>query len=371
MDIGPTARVQGISGWLHSPTEQSEADLVDRISVDVLNKLNPRARELPGIRVGVEAAVRDLVASAHLQQDQQVRVLGLAEEGVALLKHRLGGRKVLLVLDDVAQQSGPDSPDMRKQPSEPGLGLVAIQTWGCSPSSADKEQMRLLKKAGGALPNLEGLQATASASLRSGGYRAMCAMACVAAWLQKSGSSLEGHDGCSLHKALCAKAFEACRMLMGFGRQRVGRVGATQHGAACSAFSAACAPVAVTTHASSCCASPVLQQRPVPSGSPQPAGGLATGAGKYLQDVRAATRAALLCKNANYRAKLVTGSVAALLGKHGGGSTWLQSLHIVQYSEALEALCTLMGIGPKVAALTQLHTNHQVSFTPKKGPQHP
>ncbi|KAK9811395.1 hypothetical protein WJX72_003221 [[Myrmecia] bisecta] len=105
--------VQGISGWLHSPTEQSEADLADRISVDVLNKLNPRARELPGIRVGVEAAVRDLVASAHLQQDQQVRVLGLAEEGVALLRHRLGGRKVLLVLDDVAQQSGPDSPDMR------------------------------------------------------------------------------------------------------------------------------------------------------------------------------------------------------------------------------------------------------------------
>ncbi|KAK9811781.1 hypothetical protein WJX72_009848 [[Myrmecia] bisecta] len=101
-----------ISGWLHSPTEQSEADLVDRISVDVLNKLNPRARELPSIRVGVEAAVRDLVASAHLQQDQQVRVLGLADEGIALLRHRLGGHKVLLVLDDVAQQSGPDIPDM-------------------------------------------------------------------------------------------------------------------------------------------------------------------------------------------------------------------------------------------------------------------
>ncbi|KAK9811362.1 hypothetical protein WJX72_002538 [[Myrmecia] bisecta] len=104
--------VAGISGWLHSPTEQSEADLVDRISVDVLNKLNPRARELPSIRVGVEAAVRDLVASAHLQQDQQVRVLGLADEGIALLRHRLGGHKVLLVLDDVAQQSGPDIPDM-------------------------------------------------------------------------------------------------------------------------------------------------------------------------------------------------------------------------------------------------------------------
>ncbi|KAK9811370.1 hypothetical protein WJX72_002727 [[Myrmecia] bisecta] len=104
--------VGGISGWLHSPTEQSEADLVDRISVDVLNKLNPRARELPSIRVGMEAAVRDLVASAHLQQDQQVRLLGLADEGIALLRHRLGGHKVLLVLDDVAPQSGPDSPDV-------------------------------------------------------------------------------------------------------------------------------------------------------------------------------------------------------------------------------------------------------------------
>ncbi|KAK9803979.1 hypothetical protein WJX72_009929 [[Myrmecia] bisecta] len=97
--------VAGISGWLHSPTEQSEADLVDRISVDVLNKLNPRARafELPSIRVGVEAALRDLVASAHLQPDQQklqqqvlrdlcgVAILPSdAEAGIALLRHRLG-----------------------------------------------------------------------------------------------------------------------------------------------------------------------------------------------------------------------------------------------------------------------------------------
>ncbi|KAK9811499.1 hypothetical protein WJX72_004844 [[Myrmecia] bisecta] len=329
MDIGPTARVQGISGWLHSPTEQSEADLVDRISVDVLNKLNPRARELPGIRVGVEAAVRDLVASAHLQQDQQVRVLGLAEEGVALLKHRLGGRKVLLVLDDVAQQSGPDSPDMRKQPSEPGLGLVAIQTWGCSPSSADKEQMRLLKKAGGALPNLEGLQATASASLRSGGYRAMLSrlVACswalgakgLAAWEQLSMVQPAQRSALPAHQ--CSGRYDSCFFLL-----RIPGAAA----AACSFR--------------------------LPS------------AGRWLGYRCRQIPAGLAF---SYRAKLVTGSVAALLGKHGGGSTWLQSLHIVQYSEALEALCTLMGIGPKVAALTQLHTNHQVSFTPKKGPQHP
>ncbi|KAK9811728.1 hypothetical protein WJX72_009153 [[Myrmecia] bisecta] len=215
--------VAGISGWLHSPTEQSEADLVDRISVDVLNKLNPRARELPSIRVGVEAAVRNLVASAHLQQDQQVKVLGLAgmggigkttlakalfnhllpdfqaancfladvrsraalpegiqklqhqvlrdlcgkadlpsdaDEGIALLRHCLGGHKVLLVLDDVAPQSGPDSPDMVSSllvfESLPSGSCVIItsrdksvlERAGCTPvvdvSLLDKEQARQL-----------------------------------------------------------------------------------------------------------------------------------------------------------------------------------------------------------------------------------
>ncbi|KAK9811494.1 hypothetical protein WJX72_004778 [[Myrmecia] bisecta] len=92
----------------------SKADLVDRISVDVLNKLNPRARELPSIRVGVEAAVRDLVASAHLQQDQQ------------------------------------DLPITDRK-----------RLW-----LSNNEQMRLLRKAGGALTNLAGLHATALLDLR-------------------------------------------------------------------------------------------------------------------------------------------------------------------------------------------------------------
>ncbi|KAK9811903.1 hypothetical protein WJX72_012177 [[Myrmecia] bisecta] len=48
-----------------------------------------------------------------------------------------------------------------------------------------------------------------------------------------------------------------------------------------------------------------------------------------------------------YRAKLIAGSVAALLEEPAGGSTWLQSLRTVPYAEALEALSTLMDIGPK------------------------
>ncbi|KAK9811557.1 hypothetical protein WJX72_005824 [[Myrmecia] bisecta] len=63
-----------------------------------------------------------------------------------------------------------------------------------------------------------------------------------------------------------------------------------------------------------------------------------------------ATEADLRADGFGYRAKFITGSVAALLEKPGGGSTWLKGLRTVPYAEASEALCTLMGIGPKVAA---------------------
>jgi len=44
----------------------------------------------------------------------------------------------------------------------------------------------------------------------------------------------------------------------------------------------------------------------------------------------------------------VTGSVALLRSKPGGGAAWLRELRDVPYAEAVEALCTLPGIGPKV-----------------------
>ncbi len=49
------------------------------------------------------------------------------------------------------------------------------------------------------------------------------------------------------------------------------------------------------------------------------------------------------------RARFITGSAAQLLAKPGGGAAWLLGLRSVPYPEASAALCTLMGVGPKVA----------------------
>lgn len=51
------------------------------------------------------------------------------------------------------------------------------------------------------------------------------------------------------------------------------------------------------------------------------------------------------------RAKFITGSVAKLLERPEGGAAWLLGLREVPYPEAVEALCTLPGIGPKVNSL--------------------
>ena len=50
------------------------------------------------------------------------------------------------------------------------------------------------------------------------------------------------------------------------------------------------------------------------------------------------------------RAKFITGSVAELMTKPGGGHAWLHSLRHVPYPEASAALCSLPGVGPKVPA---------------------
>ena len=54
------------------------------------------------------------------------------------------------------------------------------------------------------------------------------------------------------------------------------------------------------------------------------------------------------------RAKFITGSVAVLLAKPGGGSDWLLNLRNVPYRQASEALCELPGVGPKASFLHPL-----------------
>lgn len=69
-----------------------------------------------------------------------------------------------------------------------------------------------------------------------------------------------------------------------------------------------------------------------------------------LEQLSAATEAELREMGFGYRAKYVTGSVAALMSKPNGGEDWLLGLRHVPYREASRELCTLPGIGPKVAA---------------------
>lgn len=60
-----------------------------------------------------------------------------------------------------------------------------------------------------------------------------------------------------------------------------------------------------------------------------------------------------------YRAKYIVGAVECLKSKCGGGKEWLLSLRNLPLEEAIEALCTLPGIGPKVAACVALFSLDQ------------
>ncbi|TXG53013.1 hypothetical protein EZV62_022182 [Acer yangbiense] len=60
-----------------------------------------------------------------------------------------------------------------------------------------------------------------------------------------------------------------------------------------------------------------------------------------------------------YRAKYLTGTVNALQSKPGGGAEWLMSLRKLDLQEAVDALCTLPGVGPKVAACISLFSLDQ------------
>lgn len=60
-----------------------------------------------------------------------------------------------------------------------------------------------------------------------------------------------------------------------------------------------------------------------------------------------------------YRAKYITGTVKALQSKQGGGVEWLAGLRRLSLEEAIVALCTLPGVGPKVAACIALFSLDQ------------
>ncbi|BBG95598.1 8-oxoguanine-DNA glycosylase 1 [Prunus dulcis] len=60
-----------------------------------------------------------------------------------------------------------------------------------------------------------------------------------------------------------------------------------------------------------------------------------------------------------YRAKYITGTVKALQLKPGGGAEWLLSLRKTELEEVIEALSTLPGVGPKVAACIALFSLDQ------------
>ncbi|KAI3836398.1 hypothetical protein MKW98_008159 [Papaver atlanticum] len=60
-----------------------------------------------------------------------------------------------------------------------------------------------------------------------------------------------------------------------------------------------------------------------------------------------------------YRAKYIVNTMSALQSKPGGGAKWLISLRELGLHEAVEALCTLPGVGPKVAACIALFSLDQ------------
>lgn len=55
-----------------------------------------------------------------------------------------------------------------------------------------------------------------------------------------------------------------------------------------------------------------------------------------------------------YRAKYIVGTAKELIAKPGGGAKWLALLRDRELPEVIEGLCTLPGVGPKVAACIAL-----------------
>uniref|UniRef100_A0A0E0NGB0 non-specific serine/threonine protein kinase n=1 Tax=Oryza rufipogon TaxID=4529 RepID=A0A0E0NGB0_ORYRU len=66
-----------------------------------------------------------------------------------------------------------------------------------------------------------------------------------------------------------------------------------------------------------------------------------------------------------YRAKYIVGTAKILQAKPGGGEKWLASLRTRELPEVIEALCTLPGVGPKVATQYLMPELAGKSLTPK------
>ncbi|KAF5806284.1 putative DNA-(apurinic or apyrimidinic site) lyase [Helianthus annuus] len=65
-----------------------------------------------------------------------------------------------------------------------------------------------------------------------------------------------------------------------------------------------------------------------------------------------------------YRAKYIRGTVEVLQSKPGGGVEWLTSLRKLDLESAIEALTSLPGVGPKVAACIALFSLDQHHAVP-------
>eukprot|EP00879_Flechtneria_rotunda_P007898 GHRR01008275.1.p1 GENE.GHRR01008275.1~~GHRR01008275.1.p1 ORF type:complete len:589 (+),score=236.26 GHRR01008275.1:58-1824(+) len=103
-------------------------------------------------------------------------------------------------------------------------------------------------------------------------------------------------------------------------------------------------PVTVDSTAQDSLAKPMQQQQPNKQQQ------LAYYAFPTLKQLSAATDAILRADGFGYRAKFIVGAVQQLLQKPEGGANWLLKLRDKPYEAAHAALCTLPGIGPKVAA---------------------
>jgi len=73
-----------------------------------------------------------------------------------------------------------------------------------------------------------------------------------------------------------------------------------------------------------------------------------------LQQLSKATDTDLRANGFGYRAKFIVNSTSELLTKPVGGHQWLTDLRSQPFDQAVDALCTLCGVGPKVAACVAL-----------------
>lgn len=83
-----------------------------------------------------------------------------------------------------------------------------------------------------------------------------------------------------------------------------------------------------------------------------------------LEQLCRATEEELRQEGFGYRARYIVGAAQELAEKPEGGIAWLEGLRRVPFEEAVEQLCTLPGVGPKVAACTALFSLDKHSSIP-------